>query len=128
MHYDVPLTMVNALHNCLNVPPSHPPSSEHGYESVTGLGTCVCGETFVLHAEECLTWETKVAGCHVGESVPLKWRGCTLGCLDSLVAGEDVEVEVGLDRERDPFEGDWSEDIGFRPIEFGGLEDDFDDE
>ncbi|KAF9052204.1 hypothetical protein BDZ89DRAFT_1153641 [Hymenopellis radicata] len=124
MHYDVPPTMVDALHNCLNVPPSRPPSSDHGYSSITGLGKCVCGEAFVLHAEECLTWETKVAGCHIGESVPLKWRGCTVGCLSHLVVGEELEVGV----ERDPFEGDWTEDMGFRPIQFGSLGDDFDDE
>ncbi|KAJ7043574.1 hypothetical protein C8F04DRAFT_1072583 [Mycena alexandri] len=57
------------------------PSPHHGTESV-----------FVTPVEERYTWERVVAGVDVGESVPLKWRGCLSGCLDYLNVGFEAEA------------------------------------
>ncbi|KAJ7760521.1 hypothetical protein B0H16DRAFT_1532570 [Mycena metata] len=57
------------------------PSPHHGTESV-----------FVTPAEERYTWERVVAGVDVGESVPLKWRGCLSGCLEFLSVGFEVQA------------------------------------
>ncbi|KAG5647442.1 hypothetical protein DXG03_009372 [Asterophora parasitica] len=39
---------------------------------------------FVRHAEERFTWEKTIANVDVGGLVPVRWRGCELGCLDFL--------------------------------------------
>ncbi|PFH51953.1 hypothetical protein AMATHDRAFT_2657 [Amanita thiersii Skay4041] len=66
-------------------------------EPITGVGCCAyeryrgkslyekpIHNIFVHHAEERFTWETKVANVAVGGIVPMRWRGCSWGCLDFL--------------------------------------------
>ncbi|KAJ7496108.1 hypothetical protein B0H11DRAFT_884601 [Mycena galericulata] len=57
------------------------PSPHHGLSA----------SVFVEPLEERYTWESVIAGHDVGEKVPLKWRGCSRGCLAFL----DAEVEHG---------------------------------
>lgn len=47
-------------------------------------------------AEECFTWEVKVAGNIVG-TVPVRWRGCGRGCLDFLQPDDTKEEEAKED-------------------------------
>ena len=41
---------------------------------------------FVNHAEERFSWESEIAGVVIAKEkrIPLKWRGCSKGCLDYL--------------------------------------------
>lgn len=41
---------------------------------------------YIVHAEERFSWEKEVAGQRVGgeQGVPIRWRGCSPGCLDFL--------------------------------------------
>lgn len=66
-----------------------------GEERITGLGICPSPlhtqqkSVFVQHAEERYTWEEKVANVvDLGGAVPVRWRGCSWGCLDFLVKEE----------------------------------------
>ncbi|KAJ7180634.1 hypothetical protein C8R46DRAFT_1070055 [Mycena filopes] len=68
---------------------------------------------FVSPVEERYTWERVVAGVDLGESVPLKWRGCLSGCLAFL--GDGLEAEAVEDMEVD------EEDIVVRAQFAGGL-------
>ncbi|TDL23739.1 hypothetical protein BD410DRAFT_897349 [Rickenella mellea] len=57
---------------------------------------------FVKHAEERFTWEATVAGIKIAGQggqgrVPIKWRGCTRGCLDYLDPNTSVEHEQNWD-------------------------------
>jgi hypothetical protein len=56
---------------------------------IMGIGTCPntshrSKTVFVRHVEERFTWEKVVAGVDVGDTVPVKWRGCLKGCLAFL--------------------------------------------
>ena len=90
----VPMYMKTAYHNLSIRSPSEPSRAALGdmYDGVTGWGTCICGSQFIMHAEERFTWEMIVAGVGMGMLVPLRWRGCSVGCLDRLF-GEDDEVD-----------------------------------
>ncbi|KAI1784765.1 hypothetical protein LXA43DRAFT_901051 [Ganoderma leucocontextum] len=97
-------------------------------EEMTGVSKCPSpvhragNGVFVRHAEERWTWEEVVAGVHVGAEsggggVPVRWRGCSRGCLafldppplqppalasvqeqgDSEVGEEEQEAELDLD-------------------------------
>ncbi|KAJ7765377.1 hypothetical protein DFH07DRAFT_810328 [Mycena maculata] len=59
------------------------------------LGLCpsphhTSASVFVEPVEERYTWEKVIAGHDLGGAVPLKWRGCSRGCLGFL----DAEVET----------------------------------
>jgi hypothetical protein len=55
------------------------PSSKHG-----GIR-----HPFYYHAEERITWETHVGRINFGtQRVPIRWRGCSRGCLDFLLHEE----------------------------------------
>lgn len=45
---------------------------------------------FFNHAEERITWEKRVAGLEIGgkTGIPIRWRGCSPGCLDYLGPSE----------------------------------------
>jgi len=46
--------------------------------------------------EERFTWEKTVAGLHVGGIVPIKWRGCSKGCLVFMDRDKaDADVQPG---------------------------------
>ena len=56
---------------------------------IMGIGSCPntlhrIKTVFVRHVEERFTWEKVVAGVDVGDTVPVKWRGCLKGCLAFL--------------------------------------------
>ncbi|KAL5492297.1 hypothetical protein ACEPAI_3744 [Sanghuangporus weigelae] len=69
---------------------------------------------FVNHSEERLSWEKRIAGQPVGgeTGIPVRWRGCSAGCLEYLdqtrvqdpVAGdgaeEDWSVAMDVDNNR----------------------------
>ena len=100
-------------------------SSEDESLQITGIGKCPSPEhrqkkgVFVLHAEQRLTWESKVAGLQVGGTVPVRWRGCQRGCLDFLCPNDDIEFSAGQGEVPD---ADMEE---FQAVRFGGL--DFED-
>ncbi|KAJ6591626.1 hypothetical protein DFH09DRAFT_1137550 [Mycena vulgaris] len=82
---------------------------------------------FVTPAEERYTWETVVAGVDVGGNVPLKWRGCSWGCLDFLsegMAAEQSDMAV-VDMEVDVQNGAPAEvtQVTFAPSQGFGLAD-----
>ncbi|KAJ7601080.1 hypothetical protein C8J56DRAFT_25705 [Mycena floridula] len=102
------------------------------YFEVTGIGKCPNplhdskvspgAGIFVMHAEEAFSWESCVAGCRIGEAIPVKWRGCSRGCLDFLVPHSDGdERDIGVSEDDDV--------VQFLPLSTGGFtEDDFGDE
>ena len=81
-----------------------PPCAIEEEEEITGISSCPSpalahgarGRVFVRHAEERWTWEEVVAGVQVGTEgdnggggrggggVPVRWRGCSRGCLGFL--------------------------------------------
>ncbi|KLO13257.1 hypothetical protein SCHPADRAFT_371784 [Schizopora paradoxa] len=63
---------------------------------------------FVDHAEEIYTLEKEIAGCKVGgeTGVPVRWRGCSAGCLNGML-GETGDA-VPNDNENN---GDWDMDV-----------------
>lgn len=54
---------------------------------------------FVTHAQERFTWEKEVAGQKVGgdNGIPIRWRGCSWGCLDHLEQCSGAQVEEDWD-------------------------------
>jgi hypothetical protein len=70
---------------------------------VTGIGKCPNPEhgrekkVFVLHAEQRLTWERRIAGQDVGSAVPIRWRGCQRGCLNFLCPNYETKFSAGQD-------------------------------
>ncbi|KAJ7066575.1 hypothetical protein C8F01DRAFT_1123735 [Mycena amicta] len=76
---------------------------------------------FVQLAEERYSWETVVAGVDVGGLVPLRWRGCTVGCL-AFLGGEEAADEKEMEMDVDV-------DVVKRvQLSSGGLEFDFEDD
>lgn len=79
-------TSVYATRSALQRRPTPPDPTQ----AITGIGVCPAPHhgtrrsLFVQHAEERFTWEHTIAGQLVGGSVPVRWRGCQLGCLDFL--------------------------------------------
>ncbi|CAL1715529.1 unnamed protein product [Somion occarium] len=85
-------------------------------EEHPGIGVCpnrshTHKSVFVNHAEEWFTWEGVVAGQRACEKygVPMKWRGCSPGCLAFLGpdnnAAKDQEGAIGIAEEQvDPAE------------------------
>ncbi|KAG6891217.1 hypothetical protein C0995_008469 [Termitomyces sp. Mi166 len=67
---------------------------------MTGVGLCPSPKhqrsgtprLFIQHAEERYSWETVIAGVEVGGCVPMRWRGCQLGCLDFLDPSEEIST------------------------------------
>ncbi|KAG6857447.1 hypothetical protein H0H87_003514 [Tephrocybe sp. NHM501043] len=111
----------------------------HDAES-TGSGLCPSprhqrlgtSRLYVQHAEERYTWETTVAGVELGGFVPIRWRGCELGCLDFLDPPENIaptpaprlpNASVGTD-------GDHDVDSVVQVVQLGprGAAEHFDDE
>ena len=45
----------------------------------------------MVHVEQRLTWERRIAGLDVGGAVPVRWRGCQRGCLDFLCPKDETE-------------------------------------
>ena len=92
---------------------------------ITGIGKCPNPEhgrnkkVFVLHVEQRLTWERRIAGQDVGSAVPVRWRGCQRGCLDFLCPNYETEFSDGQDNVADV---DMEE---FQAVPIGGL--DFED-
>ncbi|KAF5369941.1 hypothetical protein D9758_001295 [Tetrapyrgos nigripes] len=70
------------------------------YRDVTGLSCCPSPRhgaelsRFVMHAEEKFTWENTIAGVSGLGQIPLRWRGCQLGCLDFLDGSGDERLKV----------------------------------
>jgi hypothetical protein len=93
-------------------------------EKITGIGFCPSprhndglGNLFVHHAEERFTWESVIGGTRLGGKVPLRWRGCMIGCLDYL--GVEVgDTEAGpaktavVDEADDGMDGAWEDGLG----------------
>ncbi|KAH8116320.1 hypothetical protein DFH11DRAFT_1579933 [Phellopilus nigrolimitatus] len=52
---------------------------------------------YVSHAEERLSWEKEIAGQKVGGElgIPVRWRGCSAGCLDHLEQPVDAGAGQG---------------------------------
>ncbi|KAI5121870.1 hypothetical protein M0805_001078 [Coniferiporia weirii] len=67
------------------------PSSRH---LVIGNNNHYRRPVFVTHAEERLSWEKEVAGQKVGgeNGIPVRWRGCSAGCLDELEMPSDAGI------------------------------------
>lgn len=70
---------------------------------ITGIGTCPNPEhgrekkVFVMHVEQRISWERKIAGLDVGGAVPVRWRGCQRGCLDFLCPNYETRFFAGQD-------------------------------
>lgn len=67
-----------------------------GEDAALGVSLCPSpkhdvGGWFVRHAEERFSWEAVVGGVGAGGSVPVRWRGCQVGCLD-FMDGDDGEA------------------------------------
>ncbi|KAI1784768.1 hypothetical protein LXA43DRAFT_192079 [Ganoderma leucocontextum] len=90
------------------------PSPVHRAEDGSWAGGRV--SLYVRYAEERWTWEEVVAGVHVGAEsggggVPVRWRGCSRGCLAFLdppplqppahVVQVQVQTDVGEEQEVD---------------------------
>jgi len=56
--------------------------------------------------EERIEWRTDIAGVKLAEMVPLRWRGCSQGCLAFL---ERDNAELGT---MDTTDENWMEDFG----------------
>lgn len=67
---------------------------------------------YLSHAEERFTWESQVAGVMVGGQVPLKWKGCDIGCLDFLNGCADVREELEKWQTDPTLEADMYEENG----------------
>ncbi|KNZ74653.1 Protein lap1 [Termitomyces sp. J132] len=84
---------------------------------VTGVGLCPSpkhqrlgtSRLFIQHAEERYTWETMIAGVEVGSSVPMRWRGCQLGCLNFL---DPPEEKSSVPQLSDMSQGEQTADSG----------------
>jgi len=88
---------------------------------------------YIQHVEERITWEPVIAGVEMtGGSklscIPVKWRGCSWGCLDFLSS------QPGESKDRDTSDWDACEDTdvddnGFEPapVQFSCEGFDFDD-
>ncbi|TFK71342.1 hypothetical protein BDN72DRAFT_837717 [Pluteus cervinus] len=74
---------------------------------------------FSRHVEERFTWEDKIAGQPVGSvMVPVKWRGCSVGCLDFLSPDYVAEPES----EGSSRGGDDSEEEGLVALQCGAVQ------
>ena len=51
----------------------------------------------MVHVEQRLTWERRIAGLDVGGAVPVRWRGCQRGCLDFLCSNDETKCFVEQD-------------------------------
>ncbi|TRM65329.1 hypothetical protein BD626DRAFT_216917 [Schizophyllum amplum] len=60
------------------------PSPAHG----------ACGSVFVHPLEVRFTWETKFGKAIPGGAIPVRWRGCSWGCLNFLDGDNNVEEEM----------------------------------
>ncbi|TEB33003.1 hypothetical protein FA13DRAFT_176418 [Coprinellus micaceus] len=85
-------------------------------ESMQVMSIARCGNPehesgFLRHAEERYTWVNVVAGKLVGGMVPLRWRGCSRGCLSLL----DAVADDGGRNKEDEFQ--------FEPVTFGAFQD-----
>ncbi|KAF5383752.1 hypothetical protein D9615_003503 [Tricholomella constricta] len=99
--YPLPSHIRKVLHACLpgsvDVDSEDSSISTGEYSVVTRIDLCpspkhqqlVTGRVFVRHAEERFTWEKTIANVDVGGLVPMRWRGCQLGCLDFLDPPKD---------------------------------------
>lgn len=117
-----------------------------GGEEIMGAGVCPNPShassggkrrVFVRHVEERFTWEDTIAGLRVGVPVPVRWRGCTRGCLVFLDggggeagSGEEGKQErgegEGKDGEGMDVDMEEGEVVVIRPVDLGaGLEEDF---
>ncbi|OCH84698.1 hypothetical protein OBBRIDRAFT_839510 [Obba rivulosa] len=105
---------------------------DSAHDSLAGISVCPSpshhaeGErvpVFVRHAEERFTWERVVAGRDVGAEgvagagVPVRWRGCSRGCLDFLEA--TAEPAVAGDPAAEPAE---KTDVLMQDDDDGGLQ------
>ena len=82
-------------------------NSDDESSPITGIGTCPNPEhgqekkVFVVHVEQRLTWERRIAGLDVGGAVPVRWRGCQRGCLDFLSPNYETKFLAGQDNVAD---------------------------
>ena len=97
-HRPIPRHLAHTLANC--VPGSITVADEfveefdesHEPKFITGIGRCPNPShrgprpVFVHPVEVRYTWETKIAGIDLGMPAPMRWRGCSRGCLDFLGA------------------------------------------
>ncbi|KAK7030659.1 leucine-rich repeat-containing protein 10B [Favolaschia claudopus] len=85
---------------------------------------------FLTPAEERFTWEAVVAGKEVGGYVPIRWRGCSSGCLDFLGGAEAGKKSPPLIQEElevsDADPGGVVQQVQLNKDGFG--EEDFDDD
>jgi hypothetical protein len=121
-------------------------NAEEG-EEVMGTGVCPnpshwTKAVFARHMEERFTWEKLIAG-HVVIATPIRWRGCSKGCLDFLDSGKvasrcyDLQQDLenhSADTQMTMFDVDDDvemEDLVVRPVSLARTEfgdEDFEDE
>lgn len=78
---------------------SRPKSSNlNSMDEIYGLSLCPSPlhevqVSFLLHQTERFTWEHSVNGHTVGTNIPVRWRGCSRGCLDFLEPAQQLEAK-----------------------------------
>ena len=75
---------------------------------------------YVRHVEERITWEPVIAGVEMTSGsmlscIPIKWRGCSWGCLDFLSSSDNEGKEKDL-MSWDGCEETDVDDDGFEPV------------
>ncbi|KAF7982610.1 hypothetical protein HWV62_27646 [Athelia sp. TMB] len=105
-------------------------------DEILGAGVCPNPahsrkSAYVRHVEERFTWVDVIAGVSVGQDVPIKWRGCSKGCLSFLdgdeIVNSDAAMAIDLDSEMEMDEDeDVIQPIIFSPSAFGA--EDFEDD
>jgi hypothetical protein len=89
---DLPSHLLTPFHTCL--PLSRLPHSfdPRGSVCISPVHAPEDEVVFVQHMEERFEWRQTICGLDVGvERVPVRWRGCSRGCLDWL-------KEAGMER------------------------------
>ncbi|KIY68376.1 hypothetical protein CYLTODRAFT_453630 [Cylindrobasidium torrendii FP15055 ss-10] len=107
----IPEQFYSAYHNCVRQYPSIPAVGDN-YDGVNRIGDCRCGNEFVLPMEERTTWEVIIAGCSMDQPVPLRWRACTIGCLDTPTVTAEDEEEAMESVDLQGLRDGWGEDDG----------------
>lgn len=111
-------------------PRARPETGKGKARADPGVGPCTPGvcpnprhgqehKKFYVHAEERMTWEKVVAGLHIPceGGVPIRWRGCSRGCLDFLGdENSDDAIDQGSEHGEVPAVG--TAGLGFSEVDF----------
>ena len=104
-------------------------------DEILGAGVCPNPAhsrklAYVRHVKERFTWVDVVAGVSVGQDVPVRWRGCSKGCLSFLDGDEVADADAAMDMDVDEMEMNEDEDA-IQPVIFSSGafgDEDFEDD